>query len=245
MEADSIFTDFSIEFSQALTAGYQAQSVFVKDKYHGDPTLAYSISDKIVKISPSALYEKLGGKNTLEYVSNFSQSLKNDYCFAIEIAFTALIDENSLKLIKVIPGEVGNCNECDLDAGSLLKNSYLEAEKTKTRISLGHTHPVFSLDGKTADPDRVYGALPSFIPYRTQKEVIDSFSKNKDVADEIIRTKIYKIFRADYVELFTRAQLQPLISNYCIIISPYLKQLGIFEVNDKGVIIYHPWTISD
>lgn len=245
MESNQIFYDFNLEISEAINAGYLTLSDFVKNKYNGDPTLEYTVSEKIIKISPSVFYEKLGGKNSLEYISNFSKSLSTKYCFALEIAFTALFDENSFKLIQVIPGEVGDCNECDLDEGDLLKNSYLEANKSQTKVCLGHTHPVFSSDGETIDTDRVYGAIPSFVPYKNATDVRSYFKNNKELAEEIIRTKIFKSFRADYVELYTRAQLNPLISNYSIIISPYLKQLGIFEVNQEGKIVYHPWIVSE
>lgn len=242
---NDIFSDFCLEISEAIDGGYQSLSKFIKEKYNGDPTLDYTISEKIIKISHSAFYEKLGGKNSLEYISNFSKSLATKYCFAIEIAFTALIDENSLKLIQVIPGQVGDCNECDLDEGDLLKNSSSEAEKLKLKVCLGHTHPVFSFDGKIVDSERVYGAIPSFIPYKNATEIRSYFKNNKEVAEEIIRTKIFKSFRADYVETYARAQLNPQISKYTIIISPYLNQLGIFEVNQDGKIVYHPWIVSD
>lgn len=245
MESNTIFNDFSLEISKAINAGYLTLSNFIKKKYNGDPTLDYTVSEKIIKISPSVFYEKLGGKNSLEYISNFSKSLATKYCLAIEIAFTAIFDENSFKLIQVIPGEVGNCNECDLDEGDLLKNSYLEADNSKAKVVLGHTHPVFSEDGFTVDSDRVYGAIPSCIPYHNASDVRSYFKNNTELAEEIIKRKIIKSFRADYVELYTRAQLNPLISNYCIIISPYLEQLGIFEVNPEGKIVYHPWIVSE
>jgi len=245
MDLEDLFKDFSSEFSQAIEQGLPTKEEFIEKKYKGDPTLDYSISKEIVKISPKVIYEQLGGQNTLEYISSYSQSLKSEGCLAMEIAFSALIDESSLKIIQVIVGEVGNSGECDIDAGVLLKNSYAAAEKTKTKVSLGHTHPVFTLENGLADPKRTYGAIPSLIPYTSKKQVKASFRNNEKLANEIIRTEIYKQYRGDYVELYMRPQLEPLISNYAMILSPVLKQLGIFEVKEKGVIVYHPWIVSD
>ena len=238
MESNTLFSDFSIELSNALKQGFLFKNEFISKKYKGDPTLEYSVSDEAIKLSSKVVSD-------LEYISKYSLSLKTDYCLAMEIAFSALIDETSLKITRIFMGEVGDCGECDIDAGDLLTKSFAEATKTNTKVSLCHTHPVFSSEGNTIDPELMYGAIPSCIAYGSAKQVKDSFKKNEKLADEIIRTKIYKHHRGDYVELFMRAQLEPMISKYAIIMSPALKKLGIFEVNQGGNIVYHPWVIVE
>ena len=136
MDSNILLYDFSIELSNAIEQGFLFRNEFIA-KYKCDPTLIYSISEETIKISSKAMSE-------LEYISKYSQSLKSKDCLAIEIAFSALIDEKSLKITQIFVGEVGDCNECDIEAGDLLSKSFSEASKTNTKVSIGHTHPVFT-----------------------------------------------------------------------------------------------------
>ncbi|MBN1377366.1 hypothetical protein JW949_03510 [Candidatus Woesearchaeota archaeon] len=227
--------DISCELSEAIKK--DSLDKFI-EKYEADPTLKYSVSDKQVTIIPSAFFELVGEKDSIEYIANHSKSLAEGDFLAIEIAATGLFDSNSLRFLKFIEGDVGSQNCCDWDDGDLLEKSFYEAESSGFQVSLGHTHPVFGTKNKI---DRMYGGVPSWVPY-TESD-IDKYVHDEKVAQEIKESKIYEKYRGDFCEIFTRAKLNPLISDFSWILSPALNQLGIFEVKEGGKVIYHPWIV--
>ena len=109
------------------------------------------------------------------------------------------------------------------------------------KVSLGHTHPVFGTDSKI---NRMYGGIPSRIPYSNEEEVL-GWVKDDRVAQAMIKSKIYEKHRGDFCEILARAQIISLVSYFSWILSPALNQLGIFEVKEGGKVIYHPWVVCE
>ncbi|MDP2598846.1 MAG: hypothetical protein Q8P49_03390 [Candidatus Liptonbacteria bacterium] len=51
-------------------------------------------------------------------------------------------------------------------------------------------------------------------------------------------------FGDDYREILERMQGSSMVSRFHIIMTPSHNLIGIFELREKGVLIYHPWRIS-
>lgn len=226
--------DFYFEIKKALK-NKRIQGLI--KQFNADPNLIYKISPKIITISTSALLE-------LEEISkkslgNFKYQNKEEKgtFVAIEIAFSGVFNPIKYRFCAFIEGNTGDQNMCSWTEGNLLELSFKKARKLNMKISLGHTHPVII---PNSGQKRTYGAICSKV-YWT-KEQLEAFGD--ELALKQLETGIYKRFGGDYGEMWTLFQKEKLISNFALIISPALNQLGVFEVNENGVIVYHPWEIK-
>jgi hypothetical protein len=224
-----------IDFYEVLFKSIKSNSVKkLISKFNGDSNLVLSLAPegRIVKIKQEAFYERLNGKNSLEYIFNRTKER------GFEIPFSGLIDESALVIYNIFKGCDGNENFCDWTKGGLIDKSKKSASEKKLKIILGHTHPVFFK--KDGEISKAYGALCSKINY--SKEELEEF--NDKISKKILNLNLYKKYGGDYCEMFIRSK-EELISNYFFIMSPRLGQLGIFQIEEKGKVIYHKWTVRD
>lgn len=155
----------------------------------------------------------------------------------MEIAATGMLNRKNLTYFRFIQGDVGTQDGCSWDSGNLLKKSYLESTFFNCEVSLGHTHPTFISGG--FGKRKMYGAIPSRIPYKNKKDV-EEYVHDPYIAQKIIDSKLYKKYRGDYVDTIIRSKFIPKISNFSWILSPALNQLGIFQVKNGGKVIFYP-----
>lgn len=196
-------------------------------EHSSDTSLDLAISSKPVIIKPYAFYESESKYNSLEFILRRSTELHR------EIPFVGIIDEQNLVVSEFIKGKIGDAGVCDWDEGPLLKKAYKKASKLNSKVSLGHTHP------------SGFGAVCSSIGY-TKKELKEC--KDDEVAKWMLETEMYEEHGADYCLMLYKSQNVDLISTYCWIMSPGFwkgepDQIGVFEVKEKGKIVYHPWKI--
>lgn len=193
----------------------------------GDLSLNLAISPELVTIRPYAFYESESKYSSLEAILRRSHELHR------EIPFIGILDERTLVVSEFIKGRIGDAGECDWDEGPLLKKAYKKASELNSKVSLGHTHPTG------------FGAMCSSVYYDKK----DLKKCNDDVAKWMLETKIYKDYGADYCLMLYNSQNIPLISTYCWIMSHEFwgepAQIGVFEIKEKGKVIYHPWQIKN
>lgn len=204
-------------------------AIFILE-FCADYTLDYLVSSKTVLIEPYAFYQSESRLNSLEYI------FKRSYQKKLEIPFIGIMDEKTLTVSEFIRGEDGDAGVCDWEKGSLLKKAYSKAEKLNKKVSLGHTHPYG------------FGAVCSIIHYKAKD--YRCFIKEKKllgledkISKKILETKLYKKYGGDYSIMWTMFEEIPLISKFAWIMSPGENQIGVFEIREKGKIIYHPWKI--
>ena len=211
--------------------------------YKGDSTLTYSISSEVVTI-PNNVFS---GKNSLENISNKSKG-RYEYTqengkigkyLAIEIAFAGIFDEKNLNLKEILIGGVGNQTACFWEDGKLLKNSYRKAKESGLKVILNHTHPVIQ---RNEGEIRNYGALPSWVPYECEED-FNNYVKDEKIKNMLKNSGLCEKYGADYCEILVRSKNVKNTSNFAMIMSPRLNQLGIFQLKEEGQIIYHPWKI--
>lgn len=210
--------DFYYEVKEAIKKGSIEK---ILEDLSADPNIKLSTSSRPVTITDYAFYESESKYNSLEYIFRRSEELH------MEIPFAGIFDEENLLVSKFIKGRIGECGQCDWQEGPLLKNAYKKASKLNCKVSLGHTHP----------PG--FGAVCSCVYY----SVNDLKGFKNGVSKKILETKLYKDYGGDYSIMLTMAQEIPLVSNYFWIMSPGEYQIGVFEIREKGKVIYHPWKV--
>ena len=226
--------DFYFKIRKAI--GNNTIERLIKD-FSADPKLHYGISSKVVTINFEGgldlrkIYERSLGK------FRYNEEKEKGVYLAIEIPFVGIFDPAKLIFHRFLMGHTGSKDMCCWLEGGFLEDVCKKAQELDMKIALGHTHPVVVPDN---GPERAYGAICSRIDW-TKDDLIkfgDWLSLKR------LETGIYKKFGGDYGAIWTLVQENELISNFALIMSPALNQLGIFEVNDGGSIVYHPFQIG-
>ncbi len=193
------------------------------ERWNADPNIRLEWSSAPVIVSQGAFHKDARDNESLEDVADLADH-KNR-----EIPFTCIFDEPSLRVTRMLRGEVGSFGLCDWEAGTLLSQSRAALRQQKYRISLGHTHP------------KGYGAICSDV-YWDEEDL----SKFKDPASAwTLRRGLYRTWGGDYTEMYARRMLEPRsISRFAWILSPRENQAGVFEILHRGRVRYHPWYVE-
>ena len=153
-------------------------------------------------------------------------------------------------------------------------NRLQQAAASSLLLSRGHTHPVSYPDARFAHGGldsysrrqkvEKYGALPSNVnacreewQARHRQALHEQVSPARaEAISQIIKNKMYKNHCDDYVESYHSshakgfnggAASEAFGSRFHWIITPRLKQIGVFEVpkDEYGVVVYHHWLLVE
>lgn len=218
--------DFYYEVEKALKESSVDNLI---TRLHADPNISLSIDPKPVMISDYAFYKSHSGYNSLEHIFNRAAQLNK------EIPFAGIIDAQQLLITEFIKGRIGSQDCCDWQAGPLLSKAYKKASGLDKKVLLGHTHPKLKYKDGRLKP---YGALCSRIYYTEE----DLKQDNED-SRLILKSGLHDKYGGDYLIMFMMAQTIDPVSSFFSIMSPREKQVGFFEVKEKGKVIYHPWQV--
>jgi hypothetical protein len=176
-----------------------------------------------VYISRESFYKKKSGANSLESIWETSMSRN------VEIPFAGIFDEKNNRIVDFCIGLFGELGSCSWDSENFLAEIYYRAGSIGGNIVLGHTHP------------RHYGAICSNV--RWSKETVESLMfYHPEMYKPIIDAGLHKNFGGDYCEMLARKS-RPHIYNLFFILSPKENQIGIFEIHEKGRVVYRPWAL--
>ena len=191
-----------------------SMGLFLK-RWNADPRINVDCDEKPVCIEIAAFLRSISGKNSLEGI--FASSRRLDR----EIAFAGILVGDRIK--EFIRGKIGDQGLCDWNAGKLMDRARTAAKKHDGKILLGHTHPEF------------FGAICSAV-YWTKRD-LEKFTD--PISRLMLQSGFYKRFGGDYAEMVMRS-IMPDMSTYFMILSPRENQIGVFEIQDGGKVVYHP-----
>ncbi len=220
-------------------------------EHSGDVNLDYQIDPRPVFIKNKAINNFDNEKDSLKYIFNSSAETN------LEVPFTGIFNEKNKIITDFLGGDSVDSGYCDWREGNLLEKTRNKLNR-ENKMMMNHTHPVFKGEEEIK---RKYGAICSKIYYSDEApekrdiqndslvafsfdEIKEEYGENYDeeLFEKIKKSGLYKNYGGDYCELALWSKEKD-VSNFFAIGSPRINQLGIFELKDKGRIIYHPWKI--
>eukprot|EP01006_Ploeotia_vitrea_P016478 TRINITY_DN47165_c0_g1_i1.p1 TRINITY_DN47165_c0_g1~~TRINITY_DN47165_c0_g1_i1.p1 ORF type:complete len:300 (+),score=45.97 TRINITY_DN47165_c0_g1_i1:67-900(+) len=228
--------DIAYELAEVISSKHNRRRF--RRKYHCDSTIEYQLNlDEPVHIGPKAW---------ATIISLFELSEQDNR----ERPFLMAMNEDTLYAEACFLDNPGSEGDCEHSTEHIMQTKQY-ADDRQLSVSFGHTHPVFYWQNET----RTFGALPSniFLPKEFWEEEMNKPENQhaRSAFKEILDSKIYKRHPDDYIcSLFatTRADWNPpgfgKASRFHWIITPRLRQVGVFEVKDGGVVVYHPWKLA-
>ena len=192
------------------------------ERWRADPRITLAIAASPMRITRRAFCSSVSGRDSLEYIYGLSA------CLHREVAFAGVIDERRKLISEFVRGATGVHGLCDWNAGDLLQRVAARAKISGGKICLGHTHP------------KKYGAICSRV-YWSRQDLERSADK---MLQQVLKKGLYKNYGGDYAEMFLWSR-QKNFSRYFLILSPKERQIGIFETQKKGLVVYHPWQIAE
>jgi hypothetical protein len=173
-------------------------------------------------------------------------------------------------------GDEGYCEHSRtlVDESFSRLNRLQQTASSNLLLSRGHTHPVFYPDATRAhggldsysrrqQGTKKFGALPSNVEAHLNewqarhRQALDENSPARaEAVSQIIKSRMYKKHCDDYVESYHSSHAkgfnggaanEAFGSRFHWIITPRLRQIGVFEVpkDECGVVIYHHWLLVE
>lgn len=243
------FEDVAVLLREAIAKG-RREVRKLRHRLNGDGSLRYVVSEE----PPLRLSQ--------EVWSQLERLCEASACDNRERPFLVAVDEAARRGIACFVGAVGDENRCEHAPGELLR-ARCEAPP-HTALAFGHTHPVFWSDDRDLAHLRPYGPRAVFprrfggFPSNIYRGLGDWLAQQRNASAEAARVieevilcpRRYKSYGADACESLCKAHADynppgvGAASHFELILSPRLRQLGIFHITANADCVYVPWVVE-